>query len=150
MYQWQNTLHCGCLSGYLQLPRHLYTDEAVHDGRIDLMRNIMCTRYKCTLSAVPHKLNFSGHMFVKTIELVSKMCLHLSVTHCKWQMSNHSKRFSLKCNLVIITFIKSSLSRYWHRYANWRVYKEILILIGKWWVSNNRTELLNNYIIKTM
>jgi hypothetical protein len=71
-WQWRGTSpsHCGCLSDYLQLPRHLWTDIA------STMRHVeACTEsqgghfsthylYKYTLSAMTHKLNISTHMLI--------------------------------------------------------------------------------------
>jgi hypothetical protein len=37
--------HCGCLSDYPQLPRHLWTDAAVHDGTCRGVEDIVSTHY---------------------------------------------------------------------------------------------------------
>jgi hypothetical protein len=55
---------------------------------LNLMEDILSTYYKCTLLAITHKLNASGHMLIWTfflfwyVELVPRMCPHLSVTPC--------------------------------------------------------------------
>jgi hypothetical protein len=55
---------------------------------LNLMEDILNSYYKCTLSAVNHKLNVSGHMLIRTfflfwyVELLPKIYLHLSVTLC--------------------------------------------------------------------
>jgi hypothetical protein len=52
------------------------------------LKDILSTYYKCTLSALIHKLNVSGHMLIWTfflfwfVGLVRKVCPHLSVTPC--------------------------------------------------------------------
>jgi hypothetical protein len=74
---WQQTdtspSHCGCLSDYPQLPRHLWTDVAVHDETswllLKLMENILGTCYECILSAIIHKLNVSEYMLLRTLFL---------------------------------------------------------------------------------
>jgi hypothetical protein len=52
-----------------------------------LMEDILSTYYNCTLSAITHKLNVSGHMLIWTffslflhVELVPKICPQLSIT----------------------------------------------------------------------
>jgi hypothetical protein len=53
---------------------------------LNLMEDILNTYYTCTLSGTTHKLNVSGHMLIWIfsfswyVELVLKICLHLSVT----------------------------------------------------------------------
>jgi hypothetical protein len=75
-WQRRDTLpsQCGCLSDYLQLPWKLWTVAAVHDEMCSGMHwnliNILSTCYKCTLSAVTHKFNVSGHMLMCTMFLV--------------------------------------------------------------------------------
>jgi hypothetical protein len=47
---------------------------------VEGMENILSTYYKCT-SAITHKLNFSSHMLMLWyVELMPKVCPHLSVT----------------------------------------------------------------------
>jgi hypothetical protein len=55
----------------------------------NLMEVILGTYYKCTLSAISRKLNASRHMLIWTlfpsppnVELVPKICPHLSVIIC--------------------------------------------------------------------
>jgi hypothetical protein len=40
------------------------------EASLNLMEEILSTRYKCVLSAVNHKLSVSGHMFIRTYFLV--------------------------------------------------------------------------------
>jgi hypothetical protein len=71
-------LHCGCLSDYPQLPRSFCTDVAVHVETcrgvsrrvLNLMRDVLSTYCKCTLLAINHKLNISGHILIWTFFLV--------------------------------------------------------------------------------
>jgi hypothetical protein len=49
------------------------------------MNDILSIYYKCSLSALTHKLNASGHKFIwtvffKYVELVPRVCPQLSVT----------------------------------------------------------------------
>jgi hypothetical protein len=58
---WQRREQCGCLPDCLQLPRHLWTEEAVHvdthQGALNLTAYILSTCYGFTLAAITHKLN---------------------------------------------------------------------------------------------
>jgi hypothetical protein len=75
--------HCGCLSDYPQLPRHLSTDAAAHDEACREVHWISWrTYYKCTLSAITHKLNVSGNILLWYEKPVLKACPQRSVTHC--------------------------------------------------------------------
>jgi hypothetical protein len=53
---------------------HLWTDAAFYDETRRGVHWISCifsTYYKCTLSAIAHKLNVSGHMLIRTFFLLS-------------------------------------------------------------------------------
>jgi hypothetical protein len=74
-WQRRGTSHCGCLSDYLQLPRHLWTDAAVHDETCrdvhwNPTKDILSTFHKCTLSAITDRLNVSQHILIRTVFLV--------------------------------------------------------------------------------
>jgi hypothetical protein len=60
---------CGCLSDYLQLPRHISTDVAVHNetcrGVHWISWRTFWAPYKRTVSAITQKLNVSGHMLIR-------------------------------------------------------------------------------------
>jgi hypothetical protein len=62
--------HCGCPPDYPQLPRHLWTDAAVHEACIESHGGHWNTYCKCTLSVISHQLYDSGHMFKWTSFLV--------------------------------------------------------------------------------
>jgi hypothetical protein len=73
-WQWRETSssHCGLLSDYPQLPRHLSTDSAARD---EACRDVYWISWRtfwahCTLSATTHKLNVSGHTLMWTFFLV--------------------------------------------------------------------------------
>jgi hypothetical protein len=67
----------------------MQADVAKHAGLPNShQKDILKTHYKYTLVAVTHKFNVSGHMLMWTffllwcVEVVRKICPHLSVTAC--------------------------------------------------------------------
>jgi hypothetical protein len=63
---------CGCLSDYpkLSLNECGVPWWDVSRRALNLMEDILDTYYKCTFSAITHKLNVSGHMLMWTFFLV--------------------------------------------------------------------------------
>jgi hypothetical protein len=66
--------HCGCLSDYPQMPRRIWTNAADHDETCRGVhwiswREFWAIYYKCTLSAITHKLNVSVLMLIWTFFL---------------------------------------------------------------------------------
>jgi hypothetical protein len=80
--------HCGCLSDYPQLPPVSLSGCGVDD--------IWSAFYKCTLLAITHKLNVSGHMLIWTIfffwcvKLPPRVCPLFSITLCirYWRLTD--------------------------------------------------------------
>jgi hypothetical protein len=75
---WQRSgtspMNCGCLSDYSKLPRHLWTDAAVHD---ETCRGVHWISWRTfwtllinELFQLWHKVNASGHMLILTYFLV--------------------------------------------------------------------------------
>jgi hypothetical protein len=116
---------CGCLSDYPQLPRHLWTDAAVHDETsrrvFNLTGNIFSTYYNDTLPPTAHKLNVSGHMLIRTFFLVlvrgnvPKVCPHLSVTPCMALILTASLNNQFKKRSLCIEWLKTYGLMMWWR-----------------------------------
>jgi hypothetical protein len=84
-------------------PSILCKDAVVHDVSscaLNLMEDILNTYYKCTLSAITHKLNAPRHMLICTfwyVEPMFKVCPNLSVTSC----INNSPMLSLGIYIIM-------------------------------------------------
>jgi hypothetical protein len=61
--------HCGCLLEHPPVPRHLESTQRFIMGCIQKSHGEYFENFfKCTLSAITHKLNFSERILIRTIQ----------------------------------------------------------------------------------
>jgi hypothetical protein len=126
---WQQTatspMHCGCLSDYPQLPRHLWTDAAVRNGFYEGVNWILWMTFWAFTIIVLFRIQLTNYRFTDSCWYgrfilvlvhgnVPKICPHLTVTPCRVLILPASLNNQLKKHFLYIEWLNvMTFERYW-------------------------------------